>query len=61
MGSERDEINLDNPDLAYLPAVVAEFERVAAHFYNTIELMRAVLHLPPLTPLEDPGEDDIPF
>lgn len=60
MESEYYDIDPNNPDLAYLPAVVAEFEKVAAHFYHTIELMRAALHLPPIPP-DEPDEYEVPF
>lgn len=56
MESKPYEIDPHNPDFGYLPAVVMGFQNEAARFYDTIELMRAALHLPPLTPLGEPED-----
>lgn len=56
MESKPYEIDPNNPDFGYLPAIVMGFQNVAARFYDTIELMRAALHLLPLTPLGEPED-----
>lgn len=66
MESELHEFDPNNPELGYLSAVVMEFQNVAARFYDTIELMRAALNLPPLAPPQEPEAsrsdiDAIPF